>query len=148
MLPRWHILFGTMFTLLIFIASPEINLIYLTLLFLSTFLIDFDHYLCSILKTKKIGLFHSFAYHDEMKEQAIKDRAKGIRERGDFHIFHTLEFHILVGLLGFVWIGFFYIFIGMIFHSLLDIVSLLYEDFMYEREFFFVAWFYRRIRGS
>ena len=148
MLPRWHIIFGAIFTLVIFIASPKINLIHLALLFLSTFLIDFDHYLCSVLKTKKLGLFHSFAYHDEMKKQAIKDREKGIRERGDFHIFHTVEFHILVGLLSFYWIGFFFIFIGMIFHSLLDIASILYEDFMYQREFFFVVWLWRRLRGS
>lgn len=144
MLPRWHILFGAIFTLLIFIASPKINFIYVIMLFLSTFLIDFDHYMCSVLKTKKLGIFHSFEYHKEISRREKRDHAKGIRERGDFHIFHTLEFHLLIGLLGFAWIGFFYIFLGMIFHSFLDIYSLLYDKMMYRREFFLTAWLYRK----
>jgi hypothetical protein len=148
MLPRWHILLGFVFALMIFIVSPNINPIYLALVFFSSFLIDFDHYLCSLFKTKKLGLFHSFAYHREMNKQAIKDRADGKREKGDFHIFHTVEFHLLVGLLGFYWIGFFYIFIGMVFHSLLDIVSILYDDFMYAREFFLVAWLYKKLKRN
>lgn len=144
MRPRWHILFGVIFTILIWIAAPKINLLFLLLVFLSTFLIDFDHYLCFVLKTRKLGLFHSFSYHHEMIIQAKKDSAKGIREKGDFHIFHTIEFHLFVGLLSFFWAGFFYIFIGMVFHSLLDIASLLYDNFMYVREFSLIRWIWRR----
>lgn len=144
MLPRWHIIIGAIFTILIWIATPQINFLYILLLFLSTFLIDFDHYLCSALKTKKLGLFHSFEYHKEMQKKQNRDKAKGIRERGDFHLFHTVEFHILVGLLGFLWIEFFYVFLGMIFHSLLDVYSLLTDKIMYRREFFLTAWLWRK----
>ena len=113
MLPRYHILFGAIFTFLIFIASPNIKPIYLALVFLSSFLMDFDHYLCSVLKTKRLGIFHSFKYHKEMRKIQYAERKKGIKQKGDFHIFHTVEFHILIGLLSFYWIGFFYIFLGM-----------------------------------
>ncbi|SRR3990167_1165836 len=147
MLPRWHILFGAIFSLLIWIVSPQINFGYLLLIFLSSFLIDFDHYLCSALKTKKIGLFHSFDYHKEMAITQRKERDKGIIRKGDFHIFHTIEFHILVGLLGFAWIGFFYVFIGMIFHTLLDLYSLLYDKYMYRREFFLTAWLWKKFNN-
>ncbi len=144
MLPRWHILFGTIFSLLVWLTSPQINPLYIFLIFFSSILIDFDHYLCSALKTKKLGIFHSFEYHKEMGEIQRKEKDKGIRRRGDFHIFHTVEFHILVGLLSFIWLGFFYVFLGMIFHSLLDIYSFLYEGFIYRREFFLTAWLWKR----
>ena len=146
MLPRWHIIFGAIFSILIWIAAPQLNYIYVVLLFLSTFLIDFDHYMCSVLKTKKLGLFHSFKYHGEIKKQELAEKARGIKQRGDFHLFHTVEFHILVGLLGLLWIGFFYIFLGMAFHSLLDIYSFLYDKTMYRREFFLTAWIFRKIK--
>ncbi len=147
MLPRWHVLFGAIFSILIWIVAPKTHILNILLVFLSAFLIDFDHYLCSALKTKKLGIFHSFAYHKEMKLMERKEKAKGIYKKGDFHIFHTVEFHLLVGLLGiFVWIGFFYVFLGMIFHTLLDIYSLLYEGFMYRREFFLVGWIWRKLK--
>ncbi len=144
MLPRWHILFGAIFSLLVWLASPQINPLYIFLIFFSSFLMDFDHYLCSAFKTKKLGIFHSFEYHKEMAMLRRKEKNQGIKRRGDFHLFHTIEFHILIGLLSFIWLGFFYIFLGMIFHSLLDIYSSLYDGFMYRREFFLTAWLWKK----
>ena len=143
MLPRWHILYGAIFSLIIWLAVPNLNPLYIVLTFLASVFIDFDHYMCSVCKTKKISLFHSFRYHEKLQKREFEDRAQGIRAKSDFHIFHTIEFHILIGILSFFWIGFFYIFIGMVFHSLLDIISLLYDDFMYVREFFLVRWLWR-----
>ena len=125
MLPRWHILSGVIISLIVFIFSPQISLLYLALLFSSSFLIDFDHYLVSAIKTKRWRLSHSFNYHKEMRKKEIAEIKKGIRRKGDFHLFHTIEFHFLIGLLSFLWTGFFYIFIGMVFHSLLDVISLI-----------------------
>ena len=149
MIPRWHILFGALFAALIWVAAPKTNLIFILLVFLSAFLIDFDHYMCSVLKTKKLGLFHSFEYHKQMDREEKERKKKGIRQKGDFHLFHTIEFHVLVGLLGLWWIGFFYIFLGMIFHSLLDIYSLLFIGReMYRREFFLVAWIWKKFNRN
>src|SRR3989344_8531698 len=121
MLPRWHILLGAIFTLVIWLFVPEISFLYLALLFLSSFLIDFDHYAASGIKTGKWGLKDSFQYHEKLGKEELKELKKGIRRKGDFHLFHTLEFHVIVGLLGILWAGFFFIFIGMFFHSLLDV---------------------------
>ena len=140
MIPRWHILFGAIFTLLIWFFAPNLNWIYLILLFLSSFLIDFDHYVNVVIKTKKLSLFHSFRYHDELQKIELQENKKGLRRKGDFHLFHTVEFHIFVGLLGIFWIGFFYIFIGMVFHSLLDLFWLLQKDRFYRREYFLFNW--------
>ena len=140
MLPRWHILLGAILTLVFWAASPNISFVYLGLIFLSSFLIDFDHYVVSALKNKSPSLKKSFSYHSDLRQKIEKEKKKGIRKRGDFHLFHTVEFHLLVGLLGFFWAGFFYIFIGMIFHSLLDLGWLLHKDLLHAREFFFFNW--------
>ena len=145
MYPRWHILFGGMFALFIWIVAPQINPFFILLIFFSSILIDLDHYLCSVFKTKKLSLFHSFEYHRKLIKEEKKKKNLGLREKSDFHIFHTIEFHILIGLLGFLWIGFFYLFLGMIFHSLLDIYSMLYEKTLFQREYFFINWLRRKL---
>jgi len=140
MLPRWHIVLGGVFTGLIYLSAPQINPIYLALVFFSSFLIDIDHYVVSVIRTRKLRLKHSFKYHEEAAKQEIKDFKRGIRKRGDFHLFHTIEFHILIGILAMFFTLFFYILIGMIFHSLSDIFYLLYTGKMHRREFFFFSW--------
>ena len=140
MLPRWHILFGALFALFIWVITPDINVIYVLLAFLASFLMDFDHYLASATKTKKLSFLHSLDYHKEMQKTEEKELNKGIRRKGDFHIFHTVEFHLLVAVLGLLWTGFFYIFIGMLFHSFLDLGYSLHKDRFYRREYFLINW--------
>jgi len=138
MLPRWHIFLGAVFTLILYYF--ETNLLYLSLVFLSSFLIDFDHYAASVIKTGKLSLLASFEYHKKQEIIEQKERKRGIRRKGDFHLFHTIEFHLLIFLLGFVWIGFWFIFIGMAFHSILDIISMAKERVLYRREFLLINW--------
>jgi hypothetical protein len=140
MLPKWHILFGAIFTGILYFISPEINPLYLALVFLASFLIDVDHYIQGVRKTGTWNLKRVFDYHIEENKKAERDLKKGIRKKADFHFFHTLEFHILIGLLSFVWVGFFYIFIGLVFHSLFDLYDGLKKGWLYRREFFFFNW--------
>lgn len=146
MLPRWHVLLGAIFTLAIKILFPDTSNLYLALLFLSSVFIDLDHYANAVLKTKKFGLRNAFEYHKIMAKIALQNKLKNIRNKGDFELFHTIEFHILIFLLGFVWAGFFYILIGMIFHSICDIISIWYDDCLYAREFIFFNWLAQKIR--
>ena len=140
MLPRWHVLWGAIFTLIIWFFSPSINPLYLILLFLATIFIDFDHYAISCKKHKTLSIPHALKYYEKYMQEEEERKKKGIRKRGDFHLFHTVEFHLLVALLGILWTGFFYIFIGMVFHSLLDLVYLMHKDIFHIREFFLFNW--------
>ncbi|MCH7567795.1 MAG: hypothetical protein IIA87_00045 [Nanoarchaeota archaeon] len=140
MLPKWHILLGGLFTAIIWFFAPETSPIYLTLIFLSSFLIDFDHYLNSFIKNKKLSLPHALKYYEELNKEDERNYKRGIKKKRNFEIFHTIEFHILIAILGFLWIAFFYIFIGMVFHSLLDLAWLLYKDRFYRREYFLFSW--------
>lgn len=144
MLPKWHVLLGIIFTAIIWIFSPQISAIYLILIFASSVLMDFDHYAISVLKTGKISLFNSFDYHKKQGEIEDKEIKKGLKKKGDFHIFHTVEFHLLVGMLILLWAGFFYIFIGMIFHSMLDLISLIHAGKVHRREYSLISWMIRR----
>jgi hypothetical protein len=143
MLPRWHVILGAIFTFIFSIVFPKVEIFYLSLMFLSSFLIDFDHYVVAVRKNKHFSLIRAFRYHDLMEIKHKEEKVSGIRNRGDFHIFHTVEFHIIIFLLGFLWAGFFYILIGMVFHSITDVIDLKREDALYLREF----WIFKKMFG-
>lgn len=147
MLPRWHIFYGAIFTLVIWAIIPTINPFYLGLLFLASFLIDFDHYIEAVLHTKKLSLFKAFDYYKSLQQREQESYKKGLRKKGEFYIFHTVEFHLFIVLLSIFFPFLFYIFLGMVFHSLLDILDMVRKDRFYTREYFFFNWL-RKISSS
>jgi hypothetical protein len=149
MLPRWHIILGAVLTGIIWFVVPDTPLLYLALFFFSSFLIDFDHYVTASFKTKKYRLKDSYAHYKKMDAIRNKEISKGIIKKDeDFHLFHTVEFHLLVGILSIFWFGFFYVFMGMIFHSLLDIIHMTRAGVFHRREYFFFNWARRKSKKS
>jgi hypothetical protein len=148
MFPKWHILFGAIFTVLTWFFIPTIPPAYLALIFLASFLIDSDHYANAVLKNKSPSLKKAFEYHKIKRQEEVKEIAGGIRRKGDFHLFHTIEFHAVIGFLGLIWSGFFFIFVGMLFHSLLDVSSLLFTGVFHRREFFFFNWIRKKAKQN
>ena len=65
MLPKWHIFWGVIFTAIIWFFARDLNVIYLSLIFLSTFLIDFDHYLIAARKNKHPSLKRALIFFEE-----------------------------------------------------------------------------------
>lgn len=129
MLPKWHALYGFLFSYFFYNLSP-LTLFEVGLIFFSSVFIDFDHYLWYVNKKKDWNLKN--AYNFLKRQKNIKT----------LMIFHTIEFHTLVALLGFIWIGFFYILIGMIFHSVLDIIDMIYRNKLGCREFSILSFHY------
>lgn len=123
MLPKWHILFGFVFSYITYWFS-SITIFQASLIFLASVFIDVDHYLWYGFKKKDWNLKNSFVY--------LKKHRKIVKP---LMIFHTIEVHIFIGLLIFFWQGFLYILIGMIFHSLCDLLYLIYEKRVRYREF-------------
>jgi hypothetical protein len=148
MLPRYHIILGAIFTLVFWIVFPWTEWYYIALIFLSSFLIDFDHYMNAVLKTRKMGLFKAFAYHKKLEKIDLAEYKRGIRRKGDLHVFHTLEFTALTFALGLVWLPFLYVFIGMFFHSVVDLISLAFEDRLYRREYFLTNWIRKKLKDD
>ena len=145
MLPKTHIILGAIFSLIVFLAF-KIPIYGTILIFLSSFLIDFDHYLEPVMKNHSLSLKKAFDYHIQQGKIALIEREKGIRKRGDFHIFHTIEFLLLTFLLGLIWDPFIYVFIGMVFHSFLDLIYLIQRDIFYRRKFLLTNWLAKKLR--
>jgi len=140
MLPRYHILLGALLTFFIWYFAPGLSWKYLSLIFAASVLIDFDHYVNAAMKTKKLSLGSAFNYHKSLGVLQAVEKSRGIRKKGDFHLFHTIEFHVVIALLGIFSMSFFYIFVGMAYHSLLDLFYLINKDYLYRREYFFFNW--------
>ncbi|MCX8159235.1 MAG: hypothetical protein N3D20_03020 [Candidatus Pacearchaeota archaeon] len=145
MLPRWHILLGAIFSLLIWIIFPYISLFYVLMMFLSSFLIDFDHYLNAVRITKKFGFFSALKFYERLQKKEEKEKEFGIKKKGIFQPFHTIEFHIFVLALGLIHEVFVYVFLGMVFHSILDFAYLAYKDKLYKREYFLIRWLIEKL---
>lgn len=138
MLPRWHIFAGVLLGALFFLIEPSIKPIYLFLAVMASIFIDIDHYFVASFRNKSPSFSQALRYHDDLLKKEQMENKQGIRVKGDFHIFHTLEFHCLVLFLGLVYRPFIFIFLGMLFHSLTDVGSLFYYDRFYRREYFFL----------
>jgi len=116
MQPRWHLIFGAIFTIIIWLSIPNISYIYLGLIFLASIFIDLDHYANAIIRTGKFGPIEMLRHYDKIGKVWDSNHKKGKKIPGYFQPFHTTEAHLIVFLLGFVWAGFYFIFIGMFFH--------------------------------
>jgi hypothetical protein len=123
MLPKTHIILGGIFVILVYFIF-KISILNIVLIFLASFLIDFDHYLFCVNKNKTCSIKKAYNFLKDLK-----------LKKPVFMIFHTIEFHLIVFILGFLWNGFWFILIGMLFHSIMDIISLTYEKELWHREF-------------
>ena len=123
MLPKWHVLLGFLFAYILYWFT-SITIFQASLIFLAAVFIDIDHYGWCAIKKKDWNLKIIYNYLKKYRE--IKK---------PLMLFHTLEFHILIALLGLIWSLFYYLLIGMIFHSITDFVDLIYTKRLSVREF-------------
>jgi len=125
MLPKWHILFGAIFSLIFYKISPQINIFQASLIFLSSVLIDFDHYLWVIKRKGYFNLKTAYYWHKSLP----------LRHKPIMEIFHTIEFIIFILILSYFFKIFYFILVGMLFHSLLDLIEIIYHKRGKCREF-------------
>ncbi len=127
MLPKYHIIIGAITTLIIssiFTITPLQALI----IFLSSFLIDVDHYFLYIFKTKDLSLKKSIKYFFKRREEwlslPLSERKK--RKLAIF-IFHGVEFWGLLAILAIYFPIIWFVLIGILIHMILDYIDILYK---------------------
>lgn len=130
MRPHKHIFYGAIFSVLIYLIFPGIKLGGLLILFLSTFLIDIDHYTYYVLKKRDLNPIRAFKWH---MENFRKYHSLPEEERKNFfgglYMFHGMEFLIILFIVGvFLYKPIVLVFIGFLFHLFLD----LYAEFCYK----------------
>ncbi len=123
MLPKYHFLFGLIFIIILHMFFPQISLLGLWIIFLSSFLIDGDHMLYYLIKKKSLNPFKAYHWFDDNVKRTLslpmKERKKVY---SGFYLFHGIEWIIVLFLLGgYVSVFFLYVGIGFLFHMIIDI---------------------------
>ena len=130
MLPKTHAILGAIFSILVYFIF-HISLLNTFLIFFASVFIDFDQYIFYVQKKNDFSLKNAYNF---LKKETQK------KHKTMLHIFHTLEFMILIFILSFFWQGFLFIFIGMMFHSALDIGDFIYHKKYSVREHFLIRY--------
>jgi len=125
--PKTHVIFGFIFSFILFVCFSEINLFFAILIFLSSFLVDIDHYFFRAWKLNQKNIFKAYKSNMDIKKN-YKKLSKKEKEKiiPGFYIFHGFEIIIVLFLLGISLHRFFYfIMIGILFHLCLDYVEII-----------------------
>lgn len=130
MLPKYHLFFGAIFSTILFLFFPSMNLFTCGVIFLSTFLIDLDHYVYYFVKTKNINPFKTIKYFLDKKNKMEHIPKSELRKYyTGFYFLHGIETLILLVIFGiFVSKTFYLIFVGFVFHLSLDWIDEIYYD--------------------
>lgn len=101
-------------------------------------LIDVDHYLCYVLRTHRLSITGMFRYFRELWkiEQSIPYYG--------LCLFHTVDFFLLVALLGFYNPIFLPLLTGLLFHFAVDLFDLFRKKVPFIRAYFLVEHLIRR----
>lgn len=132
---RYHFLSCIILSLILF---PFYSYYSLLILIFGLF-IDIDHYIYDIIKTKKLSLINSYKMHMD-KNRTAKDQ---------LHIFHTIEFMLLLLLISFynnTYLSL--IIIGFVLHIILDVTYEIYlfikkRDIKQTRALSLISWLIR-----
>jgi len=132
MYPKQHILLGFLFSSALLYFFPNIGFIGFLTIFLSSFLIDIDHYLGYAYITGNFSPVKSVRWHYAMTEKVL---AMPRKKRNEmlicFCFLHGIEILILLAVLGFLVSKIFlFVLIGFTFHLFLDLI---YEPVIWDR---------------
>jgi len=128
MVPNKHILYGFVFSILVVAIVPQIGFIGAAMLFLSSILIDVDHYFASVMSGNGFSINKAYEWYIKKNNSKINDSK--INNFFKWMIpFHSIEFFSVLFALWYLSVGIisnilFYIIIGCLFHMLLDFIDL------------------------
>lgn len=118
MLLKTHIIIGVFFSVVLYFIL-QMTIIQTIIVFLSSVLIDFDHYIWYVMKKKDYNIKRCYTFF----KKVVKEKHKPMK-----HIFHTLEVLFVIVFFGIYFHILLLVAIGMLFHSLLDLINLVKKD--------------------
>ena len=139
MLPFKHIIYSLILGLILFIILPYYSIIPFLIFFLSSVLIDIDHYIVYIWRKKDKSLVGALKWH-ELLNKNHTEKKKNIPF---FHFLHSFEFLILLVILSFFFKYIIYALLGFIFHSILDLIDMKRRKELSSREYFTFKLFFK-----
>ena len=125
MYPTKHILYGLILSLFFLLVFPSIGLTKISLFFLSSFLVDVDHYFYYVFHKKDLSLRNSYMWFVRRTKELRKVPSSKQKEfKKIILVFHGVESWIVLLLISFYYPIFYYILSGFVFHLFLDWVDI------------------------
>lgn len=138
MLPSKHIIFGAIFSILVWLFFPVMGWLGAMIIFLSSVLIDVDHYLYYVYKKREFDIKDSVRWYlsntDLVKKMNKKQKANFY---SGLYFLHGIEAIILLILLMLTFPNIFnftiFIIIGFLFHQVLDAINLYKNEYRLDK---------------
>src|SRR3989344_9073734 len=126
MLPKYHIVFGAIVTVAIYFIFP-ITILQSAIIFLTSFLIDVDHYLYYIFVKKDFSSKNAVKWFTEKRNIWM---TLNYEQRKYYKytplIFHGIEFWFIIIILAQIYNIFYFILAGIAIHMLLDYIEFIF----------------------
>jgi|APSaa5957512576_1039674.scaffolds.fasta_scaffold134294_2 hypothetical protein len=149
MFPKIHAIYGFLFSMVLFLLFPQITLLHATIIFLSSVLIDVDHYLYYVYREKNWNLKRSFKWYlkNELLFNNMSEKQKAEIYTG-LCFLHGIEAILILFILG-VFIKqisglVFPVLLGFLFHQFLDLIDLFKRHYRLDK----VISFFYAIKNS
>jgi len=135
LLPHKHLILGIILAAIIFLVYPQISILGLVIIVLSSVLIDIDHYFYYVYKKKKISPIKAYKwYRSHGKKCHTLTKEQKSQVHFGTYLLHGIEILIILLLLGFfVSEIFYFILIGFTFHLLIDLAVEIINDNYYNK---------------
>ncbi len=142
MLPKYHLIYGFIFSLLLLAIFPSIGLTGALIILASTFFIDGDHYLVYVFRKKDISLKNALKYYMNIRRKYGLTGIKGVKM--PILYFHIGEAIIITAVLALKYKIFIWILIGFLFHIFLDFIDMKRLGVLEQRDYFALQRFVRK----
>ena len=130
MLPKYHLLFGFVFSIILWLIIPSIGLLEFSIIFLSSFLIDVDHYIYYVFTRKDLSLKNAYRYFIKKRKKGISKKIKKGNPNPAMFFLHGVEVLTILFISGvFISKYFFFVALGFAFHLILDVIEQKYYGF-------------------
>ena len=141
MKPNQHILYGLIVSFIIWYIFPSIQWYGALIIWLSSVLIDIDHYLFFVITRKDVNLKRAYLFfldaHDELVVSQIKHKIYDV----PLCFLHTFEAVVVMTVLSFYYSTALYVFIGFIMHYILDAYVTLYQHRLPQERRYTIFWY-------
>ena len=127
MFPKYHLIFGIFLSLILLLFFPGIGFFGVLLVFLSSFLIDVDHYLYYVYNKREWNLKRAYRWFSKRREEYHKLPKEDFgKYKQIILIFHGIECWGLIFIISLFFNPLFLVFFGIVFHLLFDFAESIY----------------------
>lgn len=145
MLPKYHLIIGGIVSILLYLLV-HISMIEAFIVFLASFLIDVDHYLLYVFRTKDFSLQRSMEYfYQRRKYLLLLTPHERKRYKKAIFLFHGIECWAIIGALSYFYPFLVFVLLGIAIHIILDYLDLfMIGDPLYGKFSQIYVWFTNR----